>query len=300
MVGNCELWNHPRFDVPRGDFVWAYVFRFPFLFELRVEKHWLTHCTEIEPGVAGRIAEIEHWMDHHCGHVRFDRLKGHSQHRWRGRDERQRCAAEQARREMRACLGVSGNATAEHIPSTQPCGGHGGWDVFSRFVSGEAVANRETFFCGSEAGDTSPPTIRQEDGILTGYRHFGQGSQALASRGGSSRVDPRGASPRRPDAPAAIRRRRLPVRSSSKRAGSTPAGFLRKKTTRVRSHGVPANFSYSKFRGSEIGVTSWQNGHAADQQSADCGFDSRRDVGQPSFNIPGQFSPRTNFCVVRV
>ena len=70
----------PWFAQTGRHYGWGYAFRFTSWFELKVEKHWLTHYTEIEPGVAGRIAEIERWMSFHRGQERFARLTGHS--RW--------------------------------------------------------------------------------------------------------------------------------------------------------------------------------------------------------------------------
>lgn len=116
-------WSNPIFLAQRRGYVWAYAFRFPALFELRVERHWLTHFTVIEPEVEERVAEIERWMEHHHGYKRFQRLQGRSQHKWRGTDKPRRCKAEQARREIRAHLGFLKNEPAEDISSISPCWG---------------------------------------------------------------------------------------------------------------------------------------------------------------------------------
>ena len=112
-------WNHLVLAKPYRGHVWAYVFRRPEWFTLRVEKHWLTHYSEIEPQVIERIAEIERWMLSHHGHERIYHLEGGSWHAWDGPDKRQKCRAREATREMRAHLGFLGDVAADHIPPNQ-------------------------------------------------------------------------------------------------------------------------------------------------------------------------------------
>ncbi len=152
-------WNHPVLAKCRRGHVWAYVFRRPELFTLRVEKHWLTHYSEIEPEVIERIAEIERWMQRHHGHERVYRLKGGSWHAWDGPDKRQKCRAREATREMRAYLGFLGDAAADHIPSIQTVLGGTADGMWSAVV---ASAGDLFSFRGSEAGATSPPNTRHE------------------------------------------------------------------------------------------------------------------------------------------
>lgn len=64
---------------------WVYVFTEAHLFELKVERHWLTHLKIIDPLLIERHAELEAWMEHHQGWRKYDRLKGR-RHWWHNRD----------------------------------------------------------------------------------------------------------------------------------------------------------------------------------------------------------------------
>jgi len=56
---------------------WVYAFNEAHLFELIVERHWLTHLSIIDPLLIERQAELEAWMTLHNGWNRHSRLKGH-------------------------------------------------------------------------------------------------------------------------------------------------------------------------------------------------------------------------------
>ena len=55
---------------------WCYVFTNVHWFELKVERHWLTHLKVINPFLIERQAELYAWAEHHNGWRRYDRLKG--------------------------------------------------------------------------------------------------------------------------------------------------------------------------------------------------------------------------------
>ena len=145
----------------RRRYEWGYVFRFTSWFELKVEKHWLTHYTEIEPGVAGRIAEIERWMDFHRGHRRFQRLKGKSQWWLHYQQPAWRRTERRTWRETRAHLGFLGNAAADHIPSIQPVLGGTAGRMFSAALFSAGLTQ---LFAVVRLELLRPPNTRHETG----------------------------------------------------------------------------------------------------------------------------------------
>ena len=217
---------------------WGYAFRHPSWFELKVEKHWLTHYTEIEPGVAGRIAEIERWMDFHSGQARFQRLKGRSRWWLRHDEAAHRRCERQIEREMRAHLGLLGDEVADHIPSIQSRWGARGVGCFQPLCFQRNII---TIFAAVrlEILRRRPPTRDQAVSPDTGtpgkgrrpWRRVGEPFPRRSLRGISVRTRCPGSVPPPPsDSPG-----------SSKRAGSTPAGFLRKNTSECARHGGPVD-----------------------------------------------------------
>ena len=102
------------------EYTWALAFRYPRLFVLRVEKHWLTHVSEIEPGVIERMAEIDAWMDHHEARSRLLRLHGRRCWHCRSTNKPARILRKLAIREMRAHLGPLKQIDSPHAASVMP------------------------------------------------------------------------------------------------------------------------------------------------------------------------------------
>ncbi len=101
-----QPWMYPTArSYAANDNVFALAFRFTRLFELRIERNWLTHVAEVEPEIVRRHAEVDAYINQNRGAHRLDWLHGHGSNRWRGRDVRQRILHELACREMRAHLG---------------------------------------------------------------------------------------------------------------------------------------------------------------------------------------------------
>jgi hypothetical protein len=74
---------------------WVYVFTEAHLFELKVERHWLTHLKIIDPQLIEREAELESWMEDHKGWPRYHRLKG-KRHWWHNQDRYRKVEAQAA------------------------------------------------------------------------------------------------------------------------------------------------------------------------------------------------------------
>ena len=260
----CE-WPHqgqrrsPWFNRRDNQHNWGYAFRHPWWFELKVEKHWLTHYAEVEPEVARRIAEIERWMDFHSGHARFHRLKGRSDP-WAHfeRSPHRRCKR-QIERGMRAHLGFLGDGAGggpPHPKKTQRRGGGGGG--LGLFGAASFPTERHQHFCGSEAGDTSPPTTDTRLGSLD--RIPARRARVVGpddARESRLRDGSCGAFLYGPSSPAASSRRRPTVRVQANGPGRLQPAFSAK-TPRARSPRRPGEFWFVAVhvRGSEIGVTS--------------------------------------------
>jgi hypothetical protein len=78
---------------------WHYVFTDPHLFELKVERHWLTHVKIIDPLLIEHQAELEAWMEGRRGWNRYGRLKGRSN--WWKKSPLQRKLEARAQKELR-------------------------------------------------------------------------------------------------------------------------------------------------------------------------------------------------------
>jgi hypothetical protein len=65
-------WSHGFYHCHQ----WFYVFTEAHLFELKVERHWLTHLKIIDPFLIERQAELNSWMELYQGWPKYSRLKG--------------------------------------------------------------------------------------------------------------------------------------------------------------------------------------------------------------------------------
>jgi hypothetical protein len=91
-----------------------WVFTQPAFFELKVERNWLWHFREIDPGVETRLSELDRWLQARQGWKRYDWLKGRGQRcRWKETDTpRQQSLKRLHRREIaQAC---------ENFPEVEP------------------------------------------------------------------------------------------------------------------------------------------------------------------------------------
>ena len=104
-----SIWEWKRRQLPES---WKLYFRFiggrheyefihPWLFELRIEKHWITHYKEVDPLVLERFAELQSKMEHNQFWRVFDRLKG--RHYWKY-DPRWKIREREAKKEIRTIL----------------------------------------------------------------------------------------------------------------------------------------------------------------------------------------------------
>ena len=78
---------------------WHYVFTDAHLFELKVERFWLTHVKIIDPLLIEHQAELEAWMESKRGWERYGRLKGRSN--WWNKSPLQRKLEARAQRDLR-------------------------------------------------------------------------------------------------------------------------------------------------------------------------------------------------------
>lgn len=118
--GLPEEWCH-YFRPENRKFGPVLVFIHPWLFELKIEKHWITHCRQIQPEVMERVAEIEGYFEARKMWPVYWRLKGKSAgRRWlAARSTREKSLDREAQRLIRD--GRRGNLCSEGKPwSTAP------------------------------------------------------------------------------------------------------------------------------------------------------------------------------------
>lgn len=226
-------WVCPHRWQRRAGPVLAFAFRFPRLFALQTERHWLTHLKVRETEVETRLAEVEAYINQSNGSRRLSWLYGRSFRKWRRLDGREKILRRLAIQETRAHLGKLDprNAPGAADAMPPPCSSRWRHGVGRVRLQHKFLRQRDWryFAPNNTSGDReiSPGTGTLGKGRRSWrqqHHHFG--SEAIKfpparvrlPRSSGQRALPPGATLLAP----AVRP------DSSKRTGSAPVGFLRK------------------------------------------------------------------------
>ena len=228
MEINRYKWVRPGLWQRRSGHVLAFAFIYPHLFVLKTERHWLTHLKQLEPEVVERCEELDNYLAQRHEGRRLDWLYGHSFRYWRRQDSREKTLRRLAEQEMRGALDSAHHVEQPGVADAMPSSPVPRWwhvvdfawvrrtfavvrsEILRHQTSRESgMAHRVPALWARVAG---PDVMWQwETGAPSIHPHVSS-AQFRMRRGASSRAKDVGCQSR-----------------LSKRTGSAPVDFLRKK-----------------------------------------------------------------------